>query len=62
MKFKDGIKYDIRGEEKAIRDYGERIRQSKGTGVTRTLTHIQGEEKEHKRELTQALQGLKSAK
>lgn len=62
MALKEGLKRDIAGEVKAIKDYGQRIKQAKGSGVTPTLKHIRGEEREHKTELSGALSGLKNAK
>jgi rubrerythrin len=62
MPLKTGLRKDIAGEEKAIKDYSQRIQQAKGSGVTPVLKHIRGEEKEHKVELSGALKGLKSAR
>lgn len=59
---KSGLHRDISGEKKAVRDYSSRIKQAKGTGITPTLKHIRSEEREHKSELNQALEGLKRSK
>jgi rubrerythrin len=62
MALNAGLRKDIAGERKAIRDYSQRIQQSKGSGVTPILKHIRGEEQEHRGELQKALSGLKSAR
>ena len=59
---KQGLHRDISGEKKAVRDYSQRIKESKDhPSASRTLRHIKGEEQEHKRELEGVLSGLKSA-
>ena len=59
---KHKLEYDIRGEEKAIRDYGQRIKQAKGSGIVDDLEEIHTDEKDHKRRLQRALKGLKDVK
>ena len=54
------LQRDLADESKAIKDYGERIKQSKGHGFTSTLREIQGDEKDHHRKIAAILAGLKS--
>lgn len=49
------LKQDLAGEHKAVKDYGERIKQTAGTPASKKLREIQGEEKHHKSELKQLL-------
>lgn len=39
-------------EHRAIRNYGRQSEQLSDSGVTKTLKHIRGEEKEHAKELS----------
>lgn len=55
------LKQDQRDESKAIKGYGLRKHEAKGTGLSSMLTEIQNDEKDHHAKLTKALQGLKSA-
>ena len=59
---KSKLEYDIRGEDKAIKDYGKRLQQTKGKAVHRDIQEIHSDEKDHKRKLQKALKGLKDAK
>ena len=59
---KSKLQFDIRGEEKAIKDYGERLQQAKGSGAFRDIQEIHSDEKDHKRRLQKALKGLKDVK
>ena len=46
-------------EHKAVEDYGTAIKDAKTPHEAETLRHIQGEEKEHAKELAGLLKGLK---
>ncbi len=61
MSLKPKIEFDIRGESKAIKDYGQRIKQAKGTPLAKTLEEIRRDEKDHHKKLVKVLAGLKSA-
>jgi rubrerythrin len=60
MALKPKLQKDLAGETKAIKDYGQRIKQAKGTPVAKTLGEIQRDEKDHHKKLLKALSGLKS--
>jgi rubrerythrin len=60
MNLKPKLQYDLRGETKAIKDYGQRIKQAKGTPIAKTLEEIQEDEKDHHKKLISALAGLKA--
>lgn len=51
---KAGLQRDLAGEHEAIRTYGTRERQTKGS-VRQTVRHIRREEREHAKKLTGAI-------
>jgi rubrerythrin len=57
---KSDLRHDLAGETKAIKDYGTRKREAKGTGIASKLNEIQSDEKDHHKILSKALKGLKS--
>jgi rubrerythrin len=57
---KSDLRHDLAGESKAIKDYGIRKREAKGTGVVSDLSEIQNDEKDHHKILTKAINGLKA--
>ena len=60
MALKRDLKHDLVGESKAIKDYGVRKREAKGTGVVSDISEIQNDEKSHHKILTKVLKGLQS--
>lgn len=65
MAIKHGLKRDLAGEKKAIKDYGTRKSQAKDAGMHGMAAHmdeIQSDEKDHRQILSTILRGLKSAK
>lgn len=58
MALKTALRRDLAGEQKAIRDYGQRQQQTKGA-LKRSLHEIQGDEKDHARILKRAIKRKK---
>ena len=55
------LRRDLAGEKKAISDYSQRIKQTKGTKLAPMLTEIRDDERDHRGLLSKALQGLKAS-
>ena len=58
------LQRDLAGERKAIHDYGQRKEEARAAGkpgLSSSLAEIQGDEKDHKRKLTNSLKGLHAA-
>lgn len=62
MAFKSGIKRDLQGERKAIRDYTSRIGQAKTPSQRSNLREIKGDEQDHEKRLTKIIKGLQDYK
>jgi len=62
MALKDKLEDDREDEDEAITLYGKRKRQTKGAGLSPMYNEMQDDEKDHKRKLSKALAGLRSAK